>query len=343
MNAQHFDYLDGWRGVAILFLLAGHFYPVPSINFGALGVNLFFVLSGLLMSKLLFVKNVAIPLFYQRRISRIFPAFFVMLSVTVLIFLISGKEVKWPEVAMAALFVNNYFPGEIGHAVMPFGHIWSLSVEEHAYILLSLIAVASRWRVGNPTYMVGLFACCFALAGAWYWSQFSDKELIFRTWLHSEVSAYGIFASAFFLLLLKDRKIPSLPLLAYPALMLMGMALHWWSVPNPIRTIFGVGIFALMINLLVAAPQSLKTILSVQPLKKMGTWSFSIYLWQQPFYLEHHREGMPNWIALSLAIGTGIGSFYLIEKPIRNYLNSRWARELTITADQQVENLRSAG
>ena len=68
-NSQHFDYLDGWRGLAIIFLLIGHFYPVPGINFGHFGVNLFFVLSGLLMSRLLFVKSVPIPLFYKRRIS----------------------------------------------------------------------------------------------------------------------------------------------------------------------------------------------------------------------------------------------------------------------------------
>jgi peptidoglycan/LPS O-acetylase OafA/YrhL len=74
---QHLDYLDGWRGLAITLLLMGHFHPIPEINFSAAGVNLFFVLSGLLMSKLLFVKAVPIPTFYQRRISRILPAFFV--------------------------------------------------------------------------------------------------------------------------------------------------------------------------------------------------------------------------------------------------------------------------
>lgn len=156
-NQHHFDYLDGWRGLAIIFLLIGHFYPIPGINLGTLGVNLFFVLSGLLMSRLLFVKQVPIPLFYRRRIARIFPAFFVMLTAIVLIFSALGREINWSEVAMAVLFLNNYFPGDIGHAVMPFGHIWSLSVEEHAYILLSLLAVVSRRMNISAVWLVGFF------------------------------------------------------------------------------------------------------------------------------------------------------------------------------------------
>ncbi len=327
VHNQHMDYLDGWRGLAIVFLLIGHFYPIPGINFGSLGVNLFFVLSGLLMSRLLFVKSVPIPLFYRRRISRIFPAFFVLLVAIVVIFLILKKEINWSEVAMAALFVNNYFPGEIGNAVMPLGHIWSLSVEEHAYILLSLIAIASRQRWANPVHAVAFFTCVFAFAGTGYWLAFSGPELEFGMWLHSEVSAYGIFVSALFLLILNNRKIPRLPLPAYPALILLGIALHWWSVPSPVRTIFGVGVLALTINLLAEAPQSMKAALSIPPLRHVGIRSFSLYLWQQPFYLLHYRDGMPSWMALGFAIAAGVASFHLIENPVRLYLNSRWARE----------------
>ena len=69
-----FDYLDGWRGLAIVLLLADHFFPVPGINFGALGVNFFFVLSGWLMTHLLFVQLTPIDVFYRRRIARIVPA-----------------------------------------------------------------------------------------------------------------------------------------------------------------------------------------------------------------------------------------------------------------------------
>lgn len=322
MKEQHLAYLDGWRGLAIVFLLIGHFFPVSGINLGALGVNLFFVLSGLLMSQLLFVKAVPIPLFYRRRIARIFPAFFVMLIAVTVWWGTSRGHVAWREVGGAAFFVNNYTLHN--PAVMPLGHIWSLSVEEHAYVLLSLIALVSRRMPANPVVGITLFTSLFAAAGVWYWTRYSGPELDFGWWLHSEVSAYGIFLSAGLLLLLKNRTLPTLPWPAFAAMMAIGFALHWWSVPPPVRTIVGVGLFALAVNLLPVAPPPVKAALSILPLRRVGAWSFSIYLWQQPFYLALHRQQISAWLAIALAITSGIISFYFIEQPVRNYLNTRW-------------------
>jgi hypothetical protein len=53
-SVKYIPYLDGWRRLAICFLLLGHFFPVPGINFGTAGVNLFFVLSGFLTARILF-------------------------------------------------------------------------------------------------------------------------------------------------------------------------------------------------------------------------------------------------------------------------------------------------
>lgn len=325
MGAAHLNYLDGWRGLAISFLLIGHFFPVPGINLGIAGVNLFFVLSGLLMARLLFVQKVPISLFYKRRISRIFPAVFFFLVAVVLTYLARGRAIDWAEVTAAATFLINYFPGEPGNAVMPFGHIWSLCVEEHSYILLSAIAVTARRRVADDQRMTALFTTLFAMAGIYYWTQYMGERLDFERWIHSEVSAFGIFASAFLLLFFRDRRIPSLPVFAYPALLAFGFAMHWWSVPQPIRTIAGVGAFALAVNLLAGAPKLIQSALSFRPLRQVGIWSFSIYLWQQPFYLYVHREEMPKLLGISLALIFGIASFYLLEKPARGYLNRRWA------------------
>src|SRR6476620_555449 len=104
-RAPYVHYLDGWRGLAILFLLIGHFFPIDGINLGHLGVNLFFVLSGLLMARLLFVYEVPFGEFYQRRISRIFPTMMVFLLVLVGLRMFSGDSVPWIEVAAAAAFV----------------------------------------------------------------------------------------------------------------------------------------------------------------------------------------------------------------------------------------------
>lgn len=329
MGEQHLDYLDGWRGLAITFLLIGHFFPVPGINFGTVGVNLFFVLSGLLMARILFIKNVPIDVFYKRRISRIFPALAFFLLSIMLFYAVTERELNWAEFGTAAFLINNYFPGHPGNAVMPFGHVWSLSVEEHSYILLSAIAVASRKKIINARVATGACALLFGLIGGWYWLQHSGQEL-YRLWLHTEVSGFGIFASGFLLVWLHKRDIPRLPIVVYPALFALALAMHWWVVPHPIRTVIGVGALALLVNILVQAPLLIQKALSWLPLRQLGIWSYSIYVWQQPFYLYVHRDGMPTWIAFISAITAGITSFYLVEKPVRAYLNRAWTRESPI-------------
>jgi peptidoglycan/LPS O-acetylase OafA/YrhL len=205
---------------------------------------------------------------------------------------------------------------------MPFGHIWSLSVEEHAYIVLSLLALLARRTRLAPSVAIGVCASVFAGFGIWYWSHYSGPALTFGLLLHTEVAAYGIFLSGLLLLLMRGRQLPMFSWPLFPALVGAGIALHWWSVAAPVRTILGVGLFALAINLLRAAPPSVKSVLSLRGLRQLGVWSFSIYLWQQPFYLAMHHNELPPVIALMLAVVTGIVSFYFIEQPARAYLNA---------------------
>jgi peptidoglycan/LPS O-acetylase OafA/YrhL len=318
---QHFDYLDGWRGLAISLLLIGHFAPVPGVNLGAVGVRLFFALSGLLMCRLLFVQEVPLRTFYQRRITRIFPAAFFFLIVVVALFVAFGRQVSWQETLTAALFVNNYFPGEPGNAVMPFGHIWSLSVEEHSYVLLALLAFAARQKKGSAVVFTSIASAVCTVVIVCY---FFRPELGPFRWLRTEVAGYGIFLSAFLALFLGRTNIPEMPWFLYPALLVLGIAIHWWSIPVPIQIIFGQGAFALAVILLPAAPKIIKSALSFRLLRWLGVLSFSIYLWQQPFYLLVHRNGISIWVALPLALLCGIGSFYLVERPARRYLNRRW-------------------
>lgn len=324
--AQHLHYLDGWRGLAIFFLLLGHFFPVPGINLGAVGVNFFFVLSGVLMSRLLFIQQVPIPQFYRRRIARIFPAVIVFLIVMVGSRLLIGQPVAWDDVAAAALFVNNYVVGELGANAMPFGHFWSLCVEEHSYIVLSLLALAARRHLGRAAVLVPVAALIIGAIGLNYAVRFSGTDL-FKLGMHSEAAAFGIFAAAALLLLFEGRQIPRLPSVVYPALVVLGIAMHWWSMPASVRMLAGVGMFALTVNLLFNAPPAVHAALSLKPLRMLGLWSFSIYIWQQPFYLLSKYHGLPPVLGLLLAIGCGIASFYLVESPARSWLNRKWGRK----------------
>jgi peptidoglycan/LPS O-acetylase OafA/YrhL len=320
----HYQYLDGWRGLAILMLLVGHFFPVPGINLGTAGVNLFFVLSGFLMARILFLDVIPIPKFYRRRISRIFPVVMIFIGFILVAYAVIGLAINWAEVAAALVFLTNYFPGQAGAAVMPFGHIWSLCVEEHSYVILSLIALASRVDKIDAKVAIRVVCICCIGTGLGYWMLYQGEHLEFDRWIHSEVSAFGIFVSAFVLLHLRTESKAARLAITVPVLLLFGMALHWWSVPAPVRTFVGVSAFALAVNLMERAPVMIRNAFSLTLLRQMGLWSFSIYVWQQPIYLAVHRVGMSPFIGVALAIFAGIASYYCIERPVRLYLNRTW-------------------
>lgn len=176
-------------------------------------------------------------------------------------------------------------------------------------------------------YAIGFLTCVAIVFGVSYWTIFSPGKLEFELWGHSEVSGFGIVFSAFLLLIFQKIKVPTLPAPVYPLLIISGLVCYWWSMPIPVRGFLAVGLFALVVNALATAPPTVKKVLSLQPLRFLGLYSFSIYLWQQVFYLAHHRDGLPNWIALVISIACGIASFYFIENPIRLYLNNYWGKE----------------
>src|ERR1044071_1561851 len=103
---QHLDYLDGWRGLAITFLLIGHFFRVPGMGFAVMGVALFFVLSGYLMGQLLFIKNTALDVFYRRRIARIIPAHLFFIACVIAFHLATHGPIDWSATGAALFFVN---------------------------------------------------------------------------------------------------------------------------------------------------------------------------------------------------------------------------------------------
>lgn len=317
---KHIPYLDGWRGLAIVSLLVGHFFPVNGINLGTVGVALFFVLSGLLMARVLFIQNTPLIPFYQRRISRVLPSVAVYVLVIALCFVIAGRQVPLAELLPAITFTNNYIMPQ--KSSMPFGHIWSLSVEEHSYLILSAVAYWCRARGGRELAAL-VYVLCASVAAILIYSCLPNAEAM-RFHLRTEVASFGIFASAAVLLKLSETEFqPSFQGLA-PVALLIGILAHWWSVPVAARIIFGWSALAVAINAMPTAPQAVLAIFGSSWLRQLGTYSFSIYLWQQPYYLFVRHEGMSPWLGLALAMLTGVVAYYLVERPARRYLNQRW-------------------
>jgi peptidoglycan/LPS O-acetylase OafA/YrhL len=167
--------LDVMRGLAVLLVMAHHMGPVPDalpgplrgvVTFitrnGWMGVDLFFVLSGFLVSGLLFQEfqkhgRIRFPRFFVRRGFKIYPGFYAFLAISIAVNFALGQRTSPLVVLCESAFLQNYGPGL-------WVHTWSLAVEEHFYvvlpvILITLIAVARRAPI-RPIWR----AVCGALA-----------------------------------------------------------------------------------------------------------------------------------------------------------------------------------
>jgi peptidoglycan/LPS O-acetylase OafA/YrhL len=152
LQRKHIPQLDGMRGLAILLVLFAHsaiaFTRVPAFrwieNYGNLGVQLFFVLSGFLITRILldtkdtphFFRN-----FFVRRALRIYPLYYVLLGFVVFSGLVHQHGVRWwPYI----LYLSNIIYGA-GTEPSPLGPVWSLAVEEQFYLVWPfVVSVVSR-------------------------------------------------------------------------------------------------------------------------------------------------------------------------------------------------------
>ncbi|MFL6548074.1 MAG: acyltransferase family protein [Povalibacter sp.] len=327
---KHLDYLDGWRGLAIGCVLVDHFARIPGFAAGRLGVDLFFALSGLLMSRILFEERIAIGTFYRRRVARIVPVFFLYLAVIFTIHLAVGDSVSLHEVLASATFLRTYVDPFIWDSQFPIGHLWSLNVEEHSYMLLALIAGVGMLQRRSSAMLLGLGLATFGAMAVYV--LFTDLPT--REWmLRSECAATTILISAWYRRVC--HRVPVKPWM--PALVLaLVMASYVQVFPKEIRAVVAPFMLAFAVNHLGAMSAWLLAIFRNAGLRYLGLWSYSIYLWQQPF---HESKTLPDAVAFVLAILTGIASYYLFETPVRRWLNQNWksgreARSSAYRADE---------
>lgn len=198
---NHVPYLDGWRGVAIAGVLVCHFFPHSSAGWlGEFGVQLFFVLSGYLISDLLFLKKVSLKDFAVRRASRILPVFLLfVLTMAVYAgnFQFIYYDVSARELIPTLTFLRSYFPADLNIFARqwPIGHLWSLNIKEHSYVYLALGALLlknAKSQHAAPVLLIlttaAIVACTLYYArhppvGASGWQ------------LRSEVAALGLISS----------------------------------------------------------------------------------------------------------------------------------------------------
>jgi peptidoglycan/LPS O-acetylase OafA/YrhL len=138
LKGTHLPGLDALRVVAVSIVIVYHF-GIEAAR-GGLGVVVFFVLSGFLITWLLLrelatTDTIALGAFYQRRALRIFPAAYVYGVLLIALWLVMGRPIPWAHAASAFLYVSNYYNALLGDPNNGFSHTWSLAIEEQFYLL----------------------------------------------------------------------------------------------------------------------------------------------------------------------------------------------------------------
>jgi peptidoglycan/LPS O-acetylase OafA/YrhL len=158
-SGKYIRELDGIRAVAIGFVVCAHYRLLPLVP-GGFGVTLFFFLSGYLITTLFFAEykfsdNINILRFYLRRWIRLTPPLLIMILVAAVFYRVTrvgvdGTPIPIGTILAALLYYTNYYDlawGMSEDKISPFGPCWSLSVEEHFYLLWPLII---KFNINNP-------------------------------------------------------------------------------------------------------------------------------------------------------------------------------------------------
>ncbi len=344
--------IDGLRAIAVGSVVLHHAFP-QFLHGGFIGVDIFFVISGYLISSIILDQlaqgRFSFTDFYARRVKRIFPALFLVLVATLAWgwFALTPLEYKalGKHTVAGSFFLSNFaFWNEAGYfdtssAQKPLLHLWSLAIEEQFYIFWPLILfVLHRAHQSKRSWILVLLVVSLAYN---FWLLRQDLTAAFynplgRFWemmigaflatLRSKSEAYTLSPT---------RKAQCLSTLGFLLLAAVLVTL------NPERRFPGGWALAgtLAAALLIAAgPQAWfnRYILSSKPMVWIGLISYPLYLWHWPLLVYPHIElgAMPpmryqiGWVLLAVLLAWL--TYALVEKPIR--FGSWRKRRLTTVA-----------
>ena len=350
MNAQEapqgmIPSLDGLRAAAIVIVFASHAGLSAAIP-GGFGVTVFFFLSGYLITTLLQREydrtgGVDLGAFYMRRVLRLGPAILVTLTLgSVLVWLgIFGGEVEWRTLSSQLFFYYNYFTqfGEV-HEIAGTGVLWSLSVEEHFYLLwpVLFLGIARGWYGGRAVLALLLGSL------VWRWVRFSllghDEWTIYQS---SDTRMDSLLFGCL-LALMQARGVAArwMPQGAVRIWIVMGAAaviLLGFVIRDPMfrstwrYSVQGAALMPLFHYAVTRADDWYFRPLNWPWVKWIGIYSFTFYLCHHSVILAMGRFGIASGsVQMALAAGTvslGYAALvhWLIERPVM-VLRRRFAR-----------------
>lgn len=354
--------LDGLRALAVLAVLAYH-ADLPWARAGFLGVDVFFVISGFLITALLLnehARNGRINLiqFWRRRALRLLPALLLLLavvSVAVPLLAPDQNETLRGDVLAALTYVSNwwlifqdqpYFEA-IGRPPV-LRHLWSLAVEEQFYLLWPLLlAFGLRNPFRSPRRLVKWLLLAVAASGlamAFIYSPDGDNS---RAYFGTDTRIGTILLGAALAFLwspgvrsASPRKLTAFArdLFGLGALAGLGWLIFSWNEFEPMLYMGGFTLVAILSVVAVAVSSQpgylTGRLLGNLPLRWLGQRSYSIYLWHWPVFMLTRPEldttlsGLPLiGLRLGLTLSLAVASYALVEKPVRDgFLGHCWVR-----------------
>lgn len=335
------------RAIAVLLVIfshAGFENYVP----GGLGVIIFFVLSGFLLTRQMIAeientKTLNLKEFYARRFLRLTPALFLYLIVVGGILIMWGSQITFTQIMSAVFYFANYyhiFVGYPAHSPMPI--LWSLSVEEHFYILFPFLLLGFRNHPPKALpWLIGLVCAVLAWRYSLYLScaqessllcGLPDKERYFGTDAIFDCILYGCIMAVgvrYREHIIKKFLINQTAFIAAALLLIVSLAYRDELFRQTLKfTVQSVAVAVLMLNVLNGNAPYTERLLSHKAMLYVGRLSYSLYLFHYGAlalinsYTGREAKGLDGPISLIgyfiLTFMLAAVSYHLVEKPILN-------------------------
>lgn len=351
MTAGHgFSYrpaLDGLRAVAVLSVIAYHL-DWPATPGGFLGVDVFFVLSGYLITSLLVTERdlhgtIAFAAFWARRARRLLPAALLLLVGVSIYTVTLAPGVQAPDLRgdglAALLYVANWhlIASEQSYFALfqqpsPLRHMWSLAIEEQFYLLWPLLVggTLALWRSRRAlaaVCVVGAIASVLVMATTY------DAVDPSRSYYGTDSRAHALLVGALLALVLHrwrpGRSARTLEVAGVVALVGIGWAIARVGHRDAFFYHGGSLLFAGVVAVLIAAVvepgrRPLQRLLCWAPLRRVGTISYGLYLWHWPVIvvMTPSRMGIDGLrldaVRVVTTFAIAVASYVVVERPIRH-------------------------
>ena len=317
MSMPYNPALDGIRALAAITVAAIH-ARAPGLTAGFFGVDVFFVLSGYLITRLLWLEHQATHAvdwrsFMRRRWARLWPALVVFLLVYLAV-----APWLWPSIPLAkhmqdagltAVYVVNWSPSW-GGGVSVLGHVWSLAVEMQFYAVWPLLFVLLM-KLPRRTLLPSLLVL-YVASTAWRWWGAEHLPRLWDVYVRTDMHCSGLLLGC--MLGVWNRRLPQA--WAWPGLVILGLAMTFFSSAWLPTAQYGFTVAELgAAMLLMARPPWL----GVPWLAWVGRMSYGLYLWHYLIMVNLRDKQDADW-RITLLIGLAGGlvaatiSHHLIER-----------------------------